>query len=57
MNDFSGARDKNNFDGNTLLLEFENNEYIYISGLKISKFRADDKIIDYISLTGINLTP
>ena len=57
MTDFSGARDKNDFDGNTLLLEFENNEYIYISGLEISKFKIDDKIIDYISLMGINMTP
>ena len=30
--EFSGAGDKIHFDGNTLLLECENNEYVYISG-------------------------
>ena len=45
------------FDGNTLLLECENNEYVYISGLEITKFKIDDKIIDYISLMGNNMTP
>ena len=57
MTEFSGARDKNVFDGNTLLLEFENNEHVYISGLEITKFKTDDKIIDYISLMGNNMTP
>ena len=32
MTEFSGARDKIDFDGNTLLLECEDNEYVYISG-------------------------
>ena len=45
------------FDGNTLLLECENNEYVYISGLEITKFKIDDKIIDYISLIGNNMIP
>ena len=57
MTEFSGARDKNVFDGNTLLLECEDNEYVYISGLEITKFNTDDKIIDYISLMGNNMTP
>ena len=57
MTEFSGARDKNDYDGNTLLLECEDNEYIYISGLEIIKFKTDDKIIDYISLMGNNMTP
>ena len=57
MTEFSGARDKNDFDGNTLLLECENNEYVYISGLEITKFKTDDKIIDYISLMGNNMCP
>ena len=39
------------------LLECENNEYIYISGSENSKFETDDKIIDYISLMGINMCP
>ena len=52
--------DSNNsseFDGNTLLLECEINEYIYISGVEITKFKIDDKIIDYISLIGNNMIP
>ena len=55
MTEFSGARDEIGFDGNTLLLECEDNEYIYISGLEITKFKIDDKIIDYISLMGNNM--
>ena len=38
-------------------LEFENNEYVYISGLDNSKFKTDDRVIDYISLMGNNMTP
>ena len=57
MTEFSGARDKNDFDGNTLLLECEDNEYVYVSGLEITKFKIDDKIIDYISLVGNNMIP
>ena len=58
MTEFSGAANNSSkFDGNTLLLECEDNEYIYISGLEITKFKIDDKIIDYISLMGNNMTP
>ena len=57
MTEFSGARDKNEFGGNTLLLKCEDNEYVYISGLEITKFKIDDKIIDYISLMGNNMIP
>ena len=58
MTDFSGAvNNESCYDGNTLLLECENNEYIYISGLEISKFKIDDTIIDYISLIGNNMIP
>ena len=57
MTEFSGARDKIDFDGNTLLLECEDNEYVYISGLEITKFKIDDKIIDYISPMGNNIFP
>ena len=47
MTEFSGsAYNSSEFDGNTLLVECENNEYVYISGLEITKFKIDDKIID-----------
>ena len=57
MTEFSGVEDKGEFDGTTLLPECEDNEYVYISGLEIFKFKADDKIIDYISLMGNNMIP
>ena len=57
MTEFSGAEDEEEFDGNTLLLECENNELVHISGLEIFKFQTDDKIIDYISLMGNNIVP
>ena len=58
MTEFSGAANNSSkFDGNTLLLECEDNEYVYISGLEITKFKIDDKIIDYISLMGNNMSP
>ena len=58
MTEFSSAANNSSeFDENTLLLECENNEYVYISGLEISKFKIDDKIIDYISLMGNNMIP
>ena len=55
--EFSGANNSHDYVGNTLLLEFEDNEYVYISGLEITKFKVDDKIIDYMSLMGNNMTP
>ena len=57
MTEFSGANNSHDYDGNTLLLEFEDNEYVYISGLEFFKFKTDDKIIDYISLIGNNMIP
>ena len=58
MTELSGAADNSSrFDGNTLLIECENNEYVYISGLEITKFKIDDKIIDYISLMGNSMIP
>ena len=58
MTEFSGAANNSpDFDGNTLLLECEDNEYKYISGLEVTKFKTDDKIIDYISLMGNNMCP
>ena len=57
MTKFSETEDKEEFNGNTFLLECENNEYVYISGLEIFKFKTDDKIIDYISVIGNNMIP
>ena len=58
MTEFTGAANNNSeFDGNTLLIECEKNEYVYISGLELTKFKIDDKIIDYISLMGNNMIP
>ena len=56
--EFSGAADNSSdFDGNTLSLQCENNEYVYSSGLEIFQFKTNDKIRDYISLMGNNMTP
>ena len=56
MTELSGAGDKSDFDGNNLLLECENKEYLYISRLDIFQFKTDDNIIiDYISLMGNNM--
>ena len=57
MTEFSGANDNSDFDGNTFLLECEDNEYVFISGLEIFKLKTNDKIIDYISLMGNNMVP
>ena len=57
MTEFSSAGDKDEFDGNTLLSECEDNEYIIISRLEISKFKTDNKITDYISFMGNNMIP
>ena len=57
MTQFSEANDSSDFDGNTLLIEIDDNEYVYISGLEITKFKTGDKIIEYISLMGINMIP
>ena len=58
MTHFSGAvNNTSDFDGNTLLLQCENNEYVCIFGLENCKFKTDDKIIDYISLIGNNMVP
>ena len=55
MTEFSGANDSSDFDGNTILLECGDNEYLYISGFEISKLKTDDKIVDYISLMRVNM--
>ena len=55
MTEVSGAGDKTDFDGNTLLLECENNENVYFSGLETFQVKTIDKIIDYIFLMGNNM--
>ena len=57
MTEFSGTENNDGFDCKTLLLEIENNEYVYKSGLEIIKFKTEDKIIDYISLMGNDMVP
>ena len=53
---FIGKSQEDDFDdGNTIVLEFDNNDYIYISGFEIVKFNIEDKIIDYKSLIGNNM--
>ena len=55
MTDFSGANDSSDFDGSIILLEGQNNDYLYFSACEIIKFKTDDKSIDYISLMGNNM--
>ena len=58
MTEITGtANTSSDLNGNTLLLKCENNEYVYISGLEITKFKNDDKFIDYIALMGNNMIP
>ena len=61
MTTFSGAFDKKVFDGNTILLKIsEENEkhiYVYIGGYMVCSFMTSDKIYEYISNMGNNLTP
>ena len=57
MTEVSGAMDKSNFNGNTVLLEVEDEKHVYLSGLEIFEFRTDDKIVGYISLEGNNVAP
>ena len=58
MTEFSGAADNSSdFDGNTLFLEVEDRKYAYISGLEITDFETNDKVIDCISLMGNNMVP
>ena len=61
MTEFSGAEDKEVFEGNTILLEIgkENNQhrYVYIGGNMVCSFLSDDRIYKYISNMGNNLTP
>ena len=61
MTEFSGANDREVFNGNTILLKIgeENNKhrYVYIGGDQVCSFLTNDKIYKYISNMGNNLTP
>ena len=61
MTEFSRARDKEIFDGNTILLKIgqENNKnrFVYIVGDMTCSFLTDDEIYIYVSNMGNNLTP
>ena len=61
MTEFSGAKGKEVFDGNTIFFEIgtENNKhmYVYIGGVMVCSFLTNDRIYKYISNMGNNLTP
>ena len=61
MTMFSGASDKEVFDGNTILLKVseENNKhrYVYIGVDMVCSFLTNDRIYEYISNMGYNLSP
>ena len=61
MTEFSGPKDTEVFDGNTILLEVEkeNNKhrYVYIGGDMVCSFLTNDRIYKYISNMGKNLVP
>ena len=57
MTEFPGTGDSPDFDGKTILLECEANEYLSFAGFEIFNFNTDDKIIDYIPLMGNNMCP
>ena len=57
MTEISGALKNSNFGGKTILLDCEDSKYFYNSGQEIFEFRTSDKIIDYKSLMGYNMSP
>ena len=61
MTEFSGARDKEVFNGNTILLKvaIENgkHKYVYFGGDIVCSFMTNDNIYEYISTMGNNLCP
>ena len=61
MTEFSGAKDKEVFDGNTILVaigkEDNKHKYVYIGGDMVRSFLTCDRIYKYISNMGNNLTP
>ena len=58
---FSGAFDKNVFDGNTFLLklceENNNQKYVYIDGVMVCTFMTSDSYYEYISNMGNSFFP
>ena len=61
MTEFSRAEDKEVFNGNTILLEIGKqnfkHRYVYIGGDMVCSFLACDRIYEYISNMGNNLSP
>ena len=61
MTEFSGAMDKEVFNGNTILLKIgkknKRYRYVYIGGDMICSFLTNDRIYKYISNMENNLTP
>ena len=61
MTEFSGAGDKEVFNGITILLGIgkENNKhrYVFIGGDMVCSFLTNDRIYKYISNMGNNITP
>ena len=61
MTEFSGAEDKQVFNGNTILLykgqDNNRHRYVYIGGDMVCTFLTNDRINKYISNMGNNLTP
>ena len=61
MTALSGAFDKACFDGNTILhkvgIENGKNKYVYIGGDMVCSFMTSDKIYEYVSSMGNNLSP
>ena len=57
--EFSGAANiiNSDFEGITLLLEVEDRNYVYTSGLEITEFETSDKVIDCIDLMSNNMIP
>ena len=52
-----GALDNSDFDGITILLEIEDNKYVFIAVYEIFGVRTVDKTLDYISIMGNMMKP
>ena len=61
MTEFSGAEDKEVFNGNTIIIkvseENSKHRYVYIGGDMVCSYLTNDKIYKYISNMGNSLTP
>ena len=55
LTEMTEASDCFDLDGNSILVESDDNEHIFISGFEVNNFTTDDKDIDFISLMGNNL--